>query len=248
MDNRTCVMCNNCEEIFNINVKLYGLNIFLFETKNFMVNIDTYPVSKNHILIIPKYHFRSFSSIDIEKKDELQYIINHLFVIFNIDNYIMFEHGTNIIDEKNKICGNSIFHAHLHIIPNITINENPILQNLKLNKNKTIDDYSIENIGSKYLLNIIKYDLPTKNNYLLFVNKYKYYCIPDTDIDGDIESQFFRKLISVYFNNGVYNWKDKENFEKNKEIYMLNILRTIKEFDENNKDLIQKKNYQLLIF
>ena len=212
MDNRTCVMCNNCEEIYNTNVKLYGLNIFLFETKNFMINIDTYPVAKNHILIIPKYHFRSFSSIDIEKNDELQYIFNHLSVIFNIDNYIMFEHGTNIIDKKNKICGNSIFHAHLHILPNININENSILQNLKL-----------------------------KNNYLLFVNKYKYYCIPETDIDGDIESQFFRKLISVYFNNGIYNWKDKENFEKNKEIYKLNILTTIKEFDDFNKYLIQKK-------
>ena len=37
------------------------------------------------------------------------------------------------------------------------------------------------------------------------------------------------------------NYKKKKNNKKNKKIYKLNILTTIKEFDDFNKYLIQKK-------
>ena len=121
MTDESCLMCNNCKEIYNNIIKVYNVNNYLFSTENFIVNIDSYPVAKDHILVIPRYHYSSFSSIDIDKSDELENIINKILKIFKANDYIMFEHGTNIVDKENKICGNSIFHAHLHIIPNIII-------------------------------------------------------------------------------------------------------------------------------
>ena len=235
MTDESCLMCNNCKEIYNNIIKLYNVNNYLFSTENFIVNIDSYPVAKDHILIIPRYHYSSFSSIDIDKSDELENIINKILKIFKANDYIMFEHGTNIVDKENKICGNSIFHAHLHIIPNIIIDPQLVAENLKFKKKKQINEYSILKNNSKNFLNTIKYDLPTENNYLLFSNKNNYYCIPEYDIETNIKSQFFRKLLSDIANNGVYNWKDNDDFYNNYNVYKTNIDNTIKDFN-NIKD------------
>ena len=240
-----CLMCNNCEEIYKNSLKLYNLKNFLFETKNFIINVDSYPVAKNHIIIIPKYHYKSFSSIEIEKTDEIQYILNRISVIFNMTTYSIFEHGTNIVDEDKKICGNSIFHAHLHIIPNVNINPNDITENLKLKKNKDISDYTVKN-SIKNFLNILKYDLPTENNYLLYINNDNYYCIPEEDIEGEIESQFFRKLVANKYNKGVYNWKDNDDFEKNKDTYKDNIESTLYNFKQNDTHVTFMKKIKLI--
>ena len=241
-----CLMCNNCEEIYSNSIKIYNLKTFLFETKNFIINVDSYPVAKNHIIIISKDHYTSFSSIEIEKTDEIQYILNRIFAIFNMTEYIIFEHGTNIVADDKKICGNSIFHAHLHVIPEINIDHNIILKNLKLNKNKNIDDYSIKNNEDKYFLNVLKYNLPSKDNYLLFINNKNYYCIPEEDIDGEITSQFFRKIIAEKYNNNVYNWKANDNFEKNKDLYKLNLDLTLSKYKKNENDSVSGRNNKLV--
>ena len=240
-----CLMCNNCEEIYSNSIKMYNLKNFLFETKNFIINVDSYPVAKNHIIIIPKDHYTAFSSIEIEKTDEIQYILNRISVVFNMTTYSIFEHGTNIVDEDKKVCGNSIFHAHLHIITNVTINPDDITDNLKLKKNKNISDYAVKN-NIENFLNVLKYDLPTENNYLLYVNKDNYYCIPEEDIEGDIESQFFRKLVANKYNRGIYNWKDNEDFEKNKDTYKLNLDLTLSKYKKNENDSVSGRNNKLV--
>jgi len=241
-----CLMCNNCEEIYKNSLKIYNVKNNLFETKNFIINVDTYPVVRNHILIIPKDHYTSFSNIDIEKSDEIQYIINRIAVIFNMIDYIIFEHGTNIVAYDKKICGNSIFHAHLHVIPRVNVDINNIFSNLKLKVNKNSEDYSLKNDESKNFLNVLKYDLPSQNNYLLFINNKNYYCIPEEDIEGEITSQFFRKILSNIYNNGVYNWKDNDNFEKNKERYKINVDLTLYDFKRNDTDLIPMHRIKLI--
>lgn len=245
MDNK-CLMCNNCNEIYKNSLNVYDVKNFLFETKNFIVNVDSYPVVRNHILIIPKDHYTSFSNIEIEKTDEIQYILNRIACTFNMIEYIIFEHGTNIVAEDKKICGNSIFHAHLHVIPKANIDPNIIFSNLKLNANKNIEDYSLKNNEDKNFLNVLKYNLPSKSNYLLFINNKNYYCIPEEDIEGEITSQFFRKLLADKYNRGVYNWKDKENFEKNKDLYKLNLDLTLYEFKKNDSDLVPFRKIKLI--
>ena len=34
-----CLMCNNCKDIYDNILKVYNINNFLFDTKNFFVNL-----------------------------------------------------------------------------------------------------------------------------------------------------------------------------------------------------------------
>tara|TARA_B100001057_G_scaffold17804_1_gene16453 strand:- start:893 stop:1291 length:399 start_codon:yes stop_codon:yes gene_type:complete len=76
---------------------------------------DTYPVSKDHCLIIPKRHIKDFFDLN---NDEL-IACNHLIKILKKEilkkdqSVKGFNIGTNI----GKVSGQSIFHCHLHLIP-----------------------------------------------------------------------------------------------------------------------------------
>ena len=239
-------MCNNCKEIYDDNLKIYGISSFLFETDNFIVNVDSYLITKNHILIIPKHHFTSFANININETDELQSIIVKILRIFDAKNFIIFEYGKNIINEKNKICDNLLFHSHLNVIINIDINLNEILRNIQLNNNKSLDQYSFDNHYNKNFLNILKFNFNIENNYLLFVNTNTYYCIPECDIQGN-EYHFFRKLIYFYCNKDIYNLKDQQDFKRNYEIDKSNFYNTINNFNNSKiKDVNYTDNFKLV--
>ena len=76
---------------------------------------DSYPVSKDHCLIIPKRHIGDY--FDLSKKeliacDELIKIVKS--EILKKDQTVKgFNIGTNI----GKVSGQSIFHCHIHLIP-----------------------------------------------------------------------------------------------------------------------------------
>ena len=76
---------------------------------------DSYPVSKDHCLIIPKRHIVDY--FDLSKKeliacDELIKIVKS--EIVKKDQTVKgFNIGTNI----GKASGQSIFHCHIHLIP-----------------------------------------------------------------------------------------------------------------------------------
>ena len=76
---------------------------------------DSYPVSKDHFLIIPKRHIGDY--FDLSKKeliacDELIKIVKS--EIIKKDQTVKgFNIGTNI----GKVSGQSIFHCHIHLIP-----------------------------------------------------------------------------------------------------------------------------------
>ena len=75
---------------------------------------DTYPVSKGHMLVVPK---RIVPEIFDLTKDEylscldlVRTVRNHLISEFNPD-------GFNIGANCGEAAGQTIFHAHIHIIP-----------------------------------------------------------------------------------------------------------------------------------
>ena len=78
-------------------------------------SFDSYPVSKDHCLIIPKRHIGDY--FDLSKKeliacDELIKIVKS--EIIKKDQTVKgFNIGTNI----GKVSGQSIFHCHIHLIP-----------------------------------------------------------------------------------------------------------------------------------
>jgi len=101
--NNPCLFCN---------VKESGYD---YENDLAYASFDTYPVSKDHCLIIPKRHIKDYFDLSNEELiacDQLAKIVkdeiiskDHLVKGFNL--------GTNI----GKASGQSIFHCHFHLIP-----------------------------------------------------------------------------------------------------------------------------------
>ena len=101
--NNPCLFCNtnNREYIFE--------NDLAFST------YDSYPVSKFHILIIPKRHVKNYFELS---NDELlacnKIIVLSKNKIEKIDHNI---EGFNIGSNVGTVAGQSINHCHIHLIP-----------------------------------------------------------------------------------------------------------------------------------
>ena len=101
--NNPCLFCN---------VKESGV---AHENDLAYASYDSYPVSKDHCLIIPKRHIKDYFSLsqnELIACDELIKIVKN--EIINKDQSVKgFNIGTNI----GKDSGQSIFHCHIHLIP-----------------------------------------------------------------------------------------------------------------------------------
>ena len=101
--NNPCLFCNiNKKDIEEENNLSYA-------------SYDSYPVSKNHCLIIPKRHVSEY--FDLTKEEIIA--CNDLISIMK--NKIMSEDksvkGFNIGVNSGKVAGQSIMHCHIHLIP-----------------------------------------------------------------------------------------------------------------------------------
>ena len=101
--NNPCLFCN--------------INESGFAHKNNLAyaSYDSYPVTKDHCLIIPKRHIKDYFNLS---NDELIACNNLIKIIkteiIDKDQTIKgFNIGTNI----GKVSGQSIFHCHFHLIP-----------------------------------------------------------------------------------------------------------------------------------
>ena len=78
---------------------------------------DKFPVSNGHLLIIPKLHCNSYFNLDIEIRNACWDIVNHgkqlLEKMYSPSGYNI---GINI----NEAAGQTIPHAHIHLIPRYT--------------------------------------------------------------------------------------------------------------------------------
>ena len=101
--NNPCLFCNIKEsELAHHNELAYA-------------SYDSYPVSENHCLIIPKRHINNYFDLSKDELiacDDLISIIKD--EIIKRDKTVKgFNLGTNI----GKVSGQSIFHCHFHLIP-----------------------------------------------------------------------------------------------------------------------------------
>lgn len=99
-------MCAFCENIDKDRI--------LFETSEWIAMYDAYPVSKGHVLIIPKEHYETYFDLPDRLKDSLQYRIKQVKEI--LDNKF-YPDGYNIGCNCGEAAGQSVMHFHLHIIP-----------------------------------------------------------------------------------------------------------------------------------
>ena len=101
--NNPCLFCNIKEsELAHHNELAYA-------------SYDSYPVSENHCLVIPKRHINNYFDLSKDELiacDDLIRIVKD--EITKRDKTVKgFNLGTNI----GKVSGQSIFHCHFHLIP-----------------------------------------------------------------------------------------------------------------------------------
>ena len=133
------------EEFFQIYPALRERGQIIASSDNFILIPDIAPISADHLLVVPKSHFRSFASLPESFNGEFEQIVSE--AINKMQNFhptseiIAFEHGMGTIDEQTIMCGGCgrTEHAHLHIFP------------APKNKNGSVGE-KLKQIISRYLM------------------------------------------------------------------------------------------------
>lgn len=76
--------------------------------------MDIFPVSKGHVLILPKRHVESFFDLTADERKAMFQIVE---VCKSLLDYIYHPDGYNLVVNIGKAAGQSIPHAQLHLIP-----------------------------------------------------------------------------------------------------------------------------------
>jgi ATP adenylyltransferase len=76
---------------------------------------DQFPVTEGHLLILPKRHVEDYFSMDAKEKKDIQDLVLKLKERITATNSTVtgFNIGTNV----GTSAGQTIFHAHVHLIP-----------------------------------------------------------------------------------------------------------------------------------
>jgi diadenosine tetraphosphate (Ap4A) HIT family hydrolase len=91
----------------------HGRSILAHTTLSFAL-LDSFPVSNGHALVIPKRHVASIWEMTDEEYTDAFNLVKQVKEILQQQ----FEpHGFNIGVNCGETAGQSIFHAHIHIIP-----------------------------------------------------------------------------------------------------------------------------------
>ena len=98
--------CIFCEEI--------EAEDYLFENELAFAIYDKYPVSKGHVLVIPKRHFPNYFNATKEEIVAMNEITHQ--VKDYLDEHYE-PHGYNVGVNVHEAAGQTIFHMHIHIIP-----------------------------------------------------------------------------------------------------------------------------------
>jgi diadenosine tetraphosphate (Ap4A) HIT family hydrolase len=75
---------------------------------------DSFPVNPGHVLIVPKRHVNDFFGLSKEEKIAIDNVIMHM--KNSLDNQFQPD-GYNIGINNGEAAGQTIFHAHVHLIP-----------------------------------------------------------------------------------------------------------------------------------
>jgi diadenosine tetraphosphate (Ap4A) HIT family hydrolase len=86
----------------------------LAETDLSLAFLDTFPVSQGHTLVIPKRHIQTIWEMTSEEHADAFDLIRRVMSILKgkFD-----PHGFNVGVNCGEAAGQTVFHAHIHIIP-----------------------------------------------------------------------------------------------------------------------------------
>jgi diadenosine tetraphosphate (Ap4A) HIT family hydrolase len=98
-----CIFCNPHK---NLNL--------LTESATAYAIFDGYPISRGHVLVIPKRHVSSYFELPFKEQSACWFMVNKVQEILKIE----FEpDGFNVGMNVNRAAGQNIMHASIHIIP-----------------------------------------------------------------------------------------------------------------------------------
>ena len=87
----------------------------IFENKLAYASLDSYPVSKFHILIVPKRHVENYFELNNEEVLACDALLKKLKKMLEIKDDTI--EGFNVGSNSGKTAGQSINHCHIHLIP-----------------------------------------------------------------------------------------------------------------------------------
>lgn len=100
-------MCIFCEILKNQKYVVYE-NDLVFAI------LDEYPVSKGHVLIIPKRHVSDYFSLTLDEKKAMDEAITWLKERLD---HMYHPDGYNLGMNNGEASGQTVMHAHMHLIP-----------------------------------------------------------------------------------------------------------------------------------
>jgi diadenosine tetraphosphate (Ap4A) HIT family hydrolase len=86
----------------------------LAETKLSFACLDNFPVSEGHTLVIPKRHVETIWELS---EDEYSDVFNLVRQVKELIQDRFYPHGINVGVNCGEAAGQTVFHAHIHIIP-----------------------------------------------------------------------------------------------------------------------------------
>lgn len=98
-----CVFCGGIEK-----------DRVLFETTQWIAMYDKYPVSKGHVLLIPKRHVKTIFGLTREEQESIMPMAS---MICGILDEKFKPNGYNIGVNCYEAAGQTVMHCHIHIIP-----------------------------------------------------------------------------------------------------------------------------------
>ena len=107
MKENNCIFCKLANGVISTNT--------IYEDELFRVILDAAPAAKGHALIIPKEHYADLYEIDGEIAAKAMKLAKklaiHMTETLHCD-------GFNLVQNNGEVAGQTVFHFHLHLIPN----------------------------------------------------------------------------------------------------------------------------------
>ncbi len=100
----TCLFCEKIDSNKDI----------IYENETVVAFYDQYPVTKGHVLIVPKRHFQTYFVASLTEKADIDQAI---MALKNLLDSSYHPDGYNIGINNGVASGQSILHLHVHLIP-----------------------------------------------------------------------------------------------------------------------------------
>ncbi|MDD5191619.1 MAG: HIT domain-containing protein [Candidatus Nanoarchaeia archaeon] len=184
----------------------------LCQTSNFFVIPTLGPIGiEGYLLIVPKKHYLGFAEVPPKLYPELNELLSSVKGIIKSEYKkpaLIFEHGPRVGKPKS---GQSIDHAHLHVVPGIDITKDWALDLMSRLKGEGLF-YRVERVEGFEKGKIL---LERGVSYLYVENLDGWKLLSEQNFNRP--SQYFRKMVANYVNPNAWNWKrnpDRETLEK----------------------------------